>query len=88
MRHDPLKAFYSLNDLAGLFREHRTTVWRKVRRRVYPAPVYIVPGRPLFPCDEIDALIDRAKAVSDPTDPPARCWNECGDPARWFPRGP
>ena len=46
--HSIGSGFYTVTDLSTLFHEHRTTTWRKVKARIYPPPIYIVPGKPLF----------------------------------------
>ncbi len=63
--HSIASGFYTLTDLSALFHEHRTTTWRKVKARIYPPPIYIVPGKPLFLRAEIDALVQRAKSQRD-----------------------
>lgn len=47
--------YLSDKQLGERYSTHRTTVWRWVRRGLFPAPVKLTPGCARWPLDEIEA---------------------------------
>ena len=70
VRSGAQRQFWSVNEVAEILGVHRTTVFRWVKAKVLPKPIYLTPDRPVFSRVEIDAWIAE-RAAARPT-PPAQ----------------
>jgi predicted DNA-binding transcriptional regulator AlpA len=62
--------FWSVGEVAEILGVHRTTVFRWVKAKILPEPIYLTPDRPAFSRAEIDAWIAERTAARPP--PPAQ----------------